>query len=321
MGKIKSNVNSKNKSNKINNLRVIAIILVVLGHSIIIYSSSWNLYQTSNKVIFLDYFKRIIDIIPMPLFFAISGYLFYYSHKEDPHFLNFIIKKFKRLIIPFFCVGIFYLLPIRKLINYPGYINKSFFDIFIHNFLKVSDVGHLWYLPALFLIFIISELILFIVYFLGYKIAFTYPPLMSAYSYIIWFALGVFLNKYESIFNPIYNNKFLTMTFILINIIGLIYCGLDNQIRLALSLGIRTLTIINLFKLISSNTNEFLDKLGKNSFGIYLFHSPLVYITFSYIPNINPLIMIIVNFGILGILSLLISFMIRKTTFKFIIGE
>ncbi len=58
MGKIKSNVNSKNKSNKINNLRVIAIILVVLGHSIIIYSSSWNLYQTSNKVIFLDYFKK-----------------------------------------------------------------------------------------------------------------------------------------------------------------------------------------------------------------------------------------------------------------------
>ena len=36
----------KNKNYKIVNLRAIAIILVVLGHSIIIYKSGWNYYHT-----------------------------------------------------------------------------------------------------------------------------------------------------------------------------------------------------------------------------------------------------------------------------------
>lgn len=334
--------NSQKKSNKINNLRVFAIILVVLGHSIIIYSSSWNLYQTSNEVVFLDYFKKIIDIIPMPLFFAISGYLFYYSHLKYPKFIKLTIKKFNRLIIPYFCVGIFYLLLIRKLINYPGYIDKSFFNIFVNNFLKASDVGHLWYLPALFFTFLISECILFvfekipyiceyieiifmiiaiILYFAGYRIAFSYPPLLSAYSYIIWFSLGFFWNKWDKVFDFIYDNKFIIIILVLINIIGLLYCGLSNNVKLMVNLGVKILTIINLFELIPNTTNQFLDKLGENSFGIYLFHSPLVYITFTYIPNINPLIMFILNFFIFGLVSLFISLLIRNTKFKFVVGE
>lgn len=342
METLSNNSNIKNKSKKINNLRVLAIILVVLGHSIIIYSSSWDLYKTSNKVIFLDYFKKIIDIIPMPLFFAISGYLFYYSHKKYHNFIVFTIKKFKRLMVPFFCVGIFYLLPIRRLINYPGYIDKTFFDIFISNFLKASDIGHLWYLPALFFTFLISEVILFIfenipyicehieiffmiisiiLYFMGYRIAFSYPPLMSSYSYIIWFSLGYFVNKWNGIFNSIYNNKLIIIILVLTNIIGLVYCGLGNNVRVIVNLGIRILTIINLFELIPNSTNKLLDKLGENSFGIYLFHSPLVYITFTYIPNINPLIMFILNFFVFGLISLLISLLIRNTKFKFILGE
>lgn len=100
------------------------------------------------------------------------------------------------------------------------------------------------------------------------------------------------MNKRKSIFNPIYNNKILKIILVLINIIGLIYYGLADNTSVIFDLGVRALTIINLFKLIPNTTNKLLDKLGENSFGIYLFHSPLVYITFSYIPNINPIILI-----------------------------
>lgn len=67
------------KNTKIVNIRALAIILVVLGHSIILYSSKWDLYETINQVPILDNMKRIIDIIQTSLFFSISGYLFYYS--------------------------------------------------------------------------------------------------------------------------------------------------------------------------------------------------------------------------------------------------
>lgn len=336
------NNTNDDRLNSINNMRVLAIILVVFGHSIILYSSSWDLYQTSNNVVFLDYFKQVIDIIPMPLFFAISGYLFFFSHKKYPKLIMFIEKKFKRLIIPFFCVGLLYLLPIRKLIRYPGYVDKSIFEIIVNNFFRVSDVGHLWYLPALFFIFIISELILLIIekipyiykiseiifiliasmlYLEGYRIAFSYPPLMSAYSYIIWFALGFFLNKWKNVFSSIYKNKVIVTILVLINIILLIYCGLNDNVRLIFNLCVRGLTIINLFELIPKKTNIFLDKLGQNSFGIYLFHSPLVYITFAIIPNASPILVVIINFVIGGVIAFLLTELFRNINLKLVIGE
>lgn len=67
-------------SNQIANIRALAILLVVFGHSIILYSSSWNLYSSIHSVPLLDNIKRIIDIIQMPIFFSISGYLFFFIH-------------------------------------------------------------------------------------------------------------------------------------------------------------------------------------------------------------------------------------------------
>ena len=84
------------KDQSIDNLRALAIILVVFGHSIILYSSSWNLYSTINKCEFLDLLKAIINLIQMPLFFSISGYLYFYTHSHT-NLLKLIKKKFVSL--------------------------------------------------------------------------------------------------------------------------------------------------------------------------------------------------------------------------------
>ena len=52
-------------SNQITNIRALTILLVVFGHSIILYSSFWNLYSSIHSVPLLDNIKRIIDIIQM----------------------------------------------------------------------------------------------------------------------------------------------------------------------------------------------------------------------------------------------------------------
>lgn len=61
----------------ITNVRALAIFLVVLGHSIILYSSAWGYYPTEQKSILLDNLKFLINGIQMPLFFSLSGFCFY----------------------------------------------------------------------------------------------------------------------------------------------------------------------------------------------------------------------------------------------------
>ena len=60
-------------------LRAFAIIIVVLGHSIILYDPSWTWYVPGQECPFFAGLKKIINVIQMPLFFSLSGYLFYYT--------------------------------------------------------------------------------------------------------------------------------------------------------------------------------------------------------------------------------------------------
>ena len=84
-------------------LRAIAIIIVVLGHSIILYDPSWTLYEPEKESLFMRELKGYINIIQMPLFFSLSGYLFFYS-AEKYSFKEFLLKKFYRIIVPYFAI-------------------------------------------------------------------------------------------------------------------------------------------------------------------------------------------------------------------------
>lgn len=45
------------------NLRAIAILTVVFGHSIIIYSDKWSLYTTNQSSAFLSRIKDVINVV------------------------------------------------------------------------------------------------------------------------------------------------------------------------------------------------------------------------------------------------------------------
>ena len=93
---------------KINYLKALAIFLVVLGHSITYYST---IKPVSNFYKMTEY---IIYSINVPLFFIVSGYL---CHKQNQK--NFLIKKIKRIYIPFITF------TILKLI-YSNFISAQF---------------------------------------------------------------------------------------------------------------------------------------------------------------------------------------------------
>lgn len=319
------------KNIKLINLRALTILLVVLGHSIILYSPKWGIYQTTKQVYILELLKDIINIIQMPIFFAISGYLFYKTIQKNLSFIKFSINKLKRLIIPFCIVGIFWMIPIKLSINY--YQSSNFFHI-VKEFLIGNDVGHLWYVVVLFLIFIlmfllkeiikgknvikdiIITLILLLVSITSTKISIHFY-LVQTMNYAFYFYIGILLNKYEEIINH-KKHQWLKLAIPLTLLSMIITIYFESEI---LTYWTACLTIIVLYEILPNRTNKILNLISDNSFGIYLLHSPLVYITYAHLSNASPIIVVGLNFIVFGSIALLLTIIIRKIKLGFIIGE
>ena len=79
----------------------------------------------------------------MELFFSLSGFLFFYTTQKKFKIKSLLKKKTIRLLIPFLLIGLFYLIPIRFIANYPPYESTSLIRI-IYSFLTVNDCGHIY---------------------------------------------------------------------------------------------------------------------------------------------------------------------------------
>lgn len=139
---------------KIANLRALAIIVVVLGHSIILYSDAWSLMPTSVHCEIFNKTKWVIDRFQMELYFMISGYLMWFSVKKTLPFIEFAKKKALRLLIPYVAFGLCWMLPIKYALQIPTVQNLNIIQI-IGRFFGGIDNGHLWFLYTLFLLMIV----------------------------------------------------------------------------------------------------------------------------------------------------------------------
>ena len=324
------------RSTRIENLRAIAILTVVFGHSIILYSNSWNLYLSASQAPLFDFIKQIINYYQMPLYFAVSGYLF--AYRAPSHgFLKFIQKKAKRLLIPFLAIGICFMIPLKLLVAYPPYQGKSFFAAVLL-LLKGVDTGHLWFLPTLTCIFLVAYVMVMlfgnhlnmwiittILGFLSNQFYYVVPTLFPAVQYIRWTLEFFWSFSFGAVLYHI-----MTSPFFLQSRVKLLACGsvtaavliiLKHVICLPIpSIAISVLLVLILFLAASAKRSNFMHSISENSFGIYLIHSPLIYITFTYCLNANPLIVVSINFFLFGGLAYLISYTIGKSKIKIIIG-
>lgn len=331
----------KARLTQLGNIRALAIFMVVLGHSIILYSSSWDLYETSVSVPFLDLLKRVIDIPQMLLFFSLSGYLFVFTHGKKRGFVHLLKNKALRLLVPYLGIGLCFLLPIRIAIGYPTYQGLGIMDV-VHKFMTTTDVGHLWFLPALFCTFMLSEVILtvaekipginkypelflsfvsFALYLEGYRIGFGYPPLLSAYNYLLWFSLGYTLNIWQNTLKKIYSIAPVKWGLILVNLVLIGLSIMTGSMRVILSLLMKALCVINAYGAMPEKSFRLAEKIDRNSFGVYLFHSPLIYITFANIPNAHPAIVVFINLVVCGAAAYGLTELVRRTKLKVLIGE
>jgi len=345
--------------NNISLLRTFAILIVVLGHSMIVYQYNWGIYIPVVKSSFFNALKTYIDTFQMPLFIFISGYMYYYCRKECGKynkFSKFSFDKIKRLIVPYICVAFIYVLPIRIMTNYKGYYGNNTFQIIYKYILTGLDVGHLWYLLAIFEIFIVFYLFeatidkigipaSFIIIACADIISYKFPhvfQISSSIHYFMFFYLGYLIRRYEKTFEAPFKGKnniviivalfILQFSFLIVsfkisnnNIIGTL---LKNLVYLLSNISATIFYFLVLssisFKYKSLNSNKVLKFLDKESFAIYLFHSPLIYIMLKYVShrNVSPFLVVPSMFIIILFVSLGISYVIKKTgVLGFIVGS
>lgn len=267
--------------------------------------------------------------------------------------MTFVKNKFVRLLIPYFSIAIIYVIPIRLLTKYSGYQNKSYIELIVQNVVLGKDIGHLWFLPTLFLIFILFYLFekhirklpstLGIWFFISLSIISGFMPtiffIQRALSYSLYFYIGYkvreLVQKRENI-----GNKTILVGLFILQFIGfgfsiitrnqnlIIFNGLDLLFDKLASLS-SVLFYYLLFNKLSTKKaalteNKIIKLIDKESFQIYLFHSPLIYIVLYNIQNykITPFLVVTGNVLICVFGSIFISKLVEyMNVFNVLIGK
>lgn len=140
------------RDNTIDVMKVMCMMLVVIGHVVSVYTPFSYVKMPVNSVLVLVW--KLIYSFHMPSFVAISGALFFLLKQRGKYnnLSQFVYNKVHRLLIPYFCLAFFMVIPIMY------YIGESIsYDNILNNYIFAENPRHLWYLYMLFFIFIISN--------------------------------------------------------------------------------------------------------------------------------------------------------------------
>ena len=141
---------------RLSNIRALAITLVVIGHSIILYSHTWNLLPTTVQCLPLDRLKEVVYLCHMQLFFLVSGYLFLNTMQKSS-VTDIFVNKVRRLLIPYVIIGLVWMIPLKLIVGVPFYEGVSLWQIVLRFMLGIEN-GHLWFVYALMWMFVLTLL-------------------------------------------------------------------------------------------------------------------------------------------------------------------
>lgn len=335
------------------NLRAISIIIIVLGHSIIIYDHTFDLLTSDVEMPHFESLKHLISFIQLKLLFSISGFLLCYkvmkwrerSNKEIARtFLPFFQNKVVRLLIPYACVALLWMDPIKIVLGVPNYTISP--ELLLQQ-LQFSNCGHLWYLPCLFFIFVVmfpvitlirnNRIMHILLLFTLMGANYLYGRLPEAFQlqnvayYLFYFYFGYFINYTIHLANEIkvatpswlhYDNRLIrTISVTIFFIITLLAGQIVNRITsIGYEIYLSVVVLLMFYYYIPSFNNKVVNEISNRSYGIYLFHSPLIYITALYCPNIIPWLMLYLNFIVFGAIAYGLTVAVSRTRIRFIVG-
>lgn len=286
-------------------VRIIAIFLVVLGHSAYLSMSStsggvdYQLPSDINPIYYtfiFDFSRKAANWVygfHMPLFFMLSGAIF--SLKPIIIFEKVFEAKIKRLVIPFFIYGVCIMLPLKW---FAGFYDSFSIRQAFSNFLTGNgDTGHLWFLQALFWCFVVFAVVIIFSsrYGLGKYgplfislIIYMLVPLMSidfwafklGMQNIVFFVLGYYFELFKMKERLSKEIKLLLAAIcIIVEIIHFKYWILNvffmNMVGALLTILVADICA-HIFH--GFDSTKVFDILLRNCFYIYLIHDPINYI-------------------------------------------
>lgn len=290
-------------------LKVIAILMVVASHSTYYIISTkyggidYQQYLEQNMSLilykFFDKMREVLYYFHMPLFMALSGAFYYLQVQRDKWscVLLIIKNKFKRLLIPFVIFTLLYVLPIKYLSNY--FENTTVYKAVIGQLFLIGN-SHLWYLYALFVIFVIAFftlkretkmvtiIIFYVLHILSYNVEFTL--LKAPLQFLFYFSLGFLFESKREKYNQFISKKknFVLLLFVAFALTVLLNFYIKNTSVLFSKVTIELLAILgslltySFSYLISQKENSGSSRLFQmilnNGLGIYIFSDPLNYL-------------------------------------------
>lgn len=282
-----------------------AISLVVLEHALIFMND-----EKMVPYIFIYLQKLIVSFI-MPLFISISGFLFIHTNINwnSINYKDLILKKIKRLILPYFIISSIAFIPKVVLSSYAlrplEFSFKSYLNGIIFPYL--NPIMGYWFLPTLFIIFVLFGIIVknprvikngYFNILLTIVLLFVhlYNPcskialfnLKWVVYYLIYFWLGCLLCLYKEKLTFLGRKDFFMFFSLLLLVLNIL--GINNAyLNLAKALA-GILAGYSLFKVYTFNRFKILNFIEGYSYQIYLlswFFQILVRIVFYQILGLN----------------------------------
>jgi len=312
-------------------LKALAITLVVFLH---LEVAKYNEY--------FIWFNNFIRPFRMPVFMFASGFLYFYVSKNKyPQYSLFAFEKFKRLIVPMIFIKVAYnLMKVIIGFSYSAFNSYSIpyfeYKTFLRNMFlypgEDTTAIHLWFVYALFLIFLIARIFKNKIYLLALcSLIIHFIPLPNIFAlnyvriYLLFFCMGCLAKKFYS-----QNNVKMSLKLTWLAIIGGVFISIllwiiGSKIEEIVSVnsflknvvGIVVMTSIAI--LLAQNRKSWISKnlifVGSYSSSIYFLH------TFSYritelliqgICKVNPESYFWVITTVLLILSIYIPILLDK---------
>ena len=297
---------NKELSRKFTVISFLSMVLVVILHAnnMVINLSSGNIIVPKGYNSFIqDFFTQGIARIAVPLFFMISGYLFFLNIKGTlSEFKSKIVKRIKTILIPYLvwsCWGLVFYTILQSLPMAQNFFTNGLIkDMDIEEILTILFFNplpfQLWFLRDLMILVVFSPLLFFAIKYLrGLAILLAFIPWISGYFYgfintdsLLFFMLGGYLAVFDKLIS--FDGKkytYLLFSFwILLVIINSIFLFQGISIfdfwmsvlnKITLLVGV--VAIWTIYDKLRGKINiTALDPLFSFSFFLYAFHEPVL---------------------------------------------
>lgn len=314
-------------------VKVFATFLVVFAHVSRMYTGL-GVVTPQYTSVGLANVTYVIYSFHMPLYMCVTGMVYglcvFDLGKYKDRRVDFLRNKAKRLLIPYVCVGLFYVAPVMCLLNFT---EQSYLRYCITGIILGGDSRHLWFISTLFCLFALcavldrwifkfNSIVIFAIL-VGVSFCSNLIPnffgVRNVLEYAQYFWFGVMIHKYSKQIRYKITNPMACIVMLSIYVVATI--TKIGVIR-AYSAILFVFCILSYVNKDICNGNVF-QEMKRNGFGIYLFHPMIIYVLFvfeKYI-SVNPYIFSGLVFVLSYVLSYGFTIAVRKAKLGFIIGE